>query len=220
MDAQTTQLHRRPMGLRENAWLRALARGLQQHGATPNTVSLASIACAALGGACLLGSHWAGPHIALTLLLLAPALMGLRGLCNLIDGMIAVEGGLRTRSGEVFNDVPDRVSDLILFAAAGYAALETSWGVPLGWTAGALAIMTAYARLLGGALGTPQFFTGPMAKPHRMAVLSLACVAAAVERIAAGSSWSLVAGLGVIAAGCVVTTAVRVRKIVVTLESA
>ena len=29
-----------------------------------------------------------------------------RLLCNLLDGMVAVEGGKRSKSGELYNDVP------------------------------------------------------------------------------------------------------------------
>lgn len=207
------------MGFRSAAWAGALAQALQRRGVTPNAVSLCSVLFAAMAGACLLGSRRVPPTEAAGLLVLAPAFVGLRALCNLLDGMIAVEGGLRTKSGEVFNDAPDRLSDLILFSTAGYGALETQVSVPAGCLAAALAIMTAYARYLGGALGTPQYFAGPLAKPQRMAVLVTACLAAALERVVWGSTWSLVVGLVVIAVGCGLTIARRLAKIVRFLES-
>lgn len=33
-----------------------------------------------------------------------------RLLCNLLDGMVAVEGGKRSKSGELYNDVPGLIS--------------------------------------------------------------------------------------------------------------
>jgi len=40
--------------------------------------------------------------------------------CNLLDGMVAIEGGLKTPAGELFNDVPDRISDPLILVGAGY----------------------------------------------------------------------------------------------------
>jgi hypothetical protein len=43
-----------------------------------------------------------------------------------------------------------------------------------------LAALTAYVRVTGASLGMGQDFRGPMAKQHRMAVLTAACLLAAV----------------------------------------
>ena len=209
---------RRPMAFRHQRWARALAQRLGAAGVTPSAVSLTSIAFSLLAAAALVISARLPAGAAAVLLVAAPVLVALRGICNLIDGMIAVEGGRRTASGEVFNDFPDRVSDVALFVAAGYAAHDATWGVPLGWLAAVLAVATAYTRMLGGALGARQPFCGPMAKPARMAVLSAASVAATAERLLVGTSWSLVGGLGLIVLGCMVTVARRLARIVRELE--
>ncbi len=208
------------MGFRAWSVMQRIARWLTATGVTPNAVSFASIGFSAGAGGLLLWSARVAGVGGAACLLGVPVLVGLRGLCNLFDGMIAVEGGRKTKSGEVFNDVPDRVSDLAMLVPAGYAVGDSSWAVPLGWAAGALAILVAYARMLGGALGTPQFFSGPMAKPHRMAVLSAASVAAAVEQLVGGTRWALLGGLAIIVLGCLWTTWRRLRQIVVTLETA
>jgi hypothetical protein len=39
-----------------------------------------------------------------------------------------------------------------------------------------LAVVTAYIRVFGGALGFALDFRGPMAKQHRMAVLTVGCL--------------------------------------------
>jgi hypothetical protein len=55
------------------------------------------------------------------------------------------------------------------------------WDIPLGWVAAVLSVLTAYIRVLGGTLTGTQSFIGPMAKQHRMAILTLACVGSIVE---------------------------------------
>src|SRR5439155_1544730 len=80
----------------------------------------------------------------------------LRLLCNLLDGMVAIEGGLQSKSGDVFNEVPDRVSDALILLGAGYAtapALGLAWAGALGSAAALLAVLTAYVRALGATVG-------------------------------------------------------------------
>jgi hypothetical protein len=52
-----------------------------------------------------------------------------------------------------------------------------------------------------------------MAKPHRMAVLTAACVLGAVELWAYGSQWALTAAAWIIAVGSLVTCATRAAAI-------
>ena len=105
------------------------------------------------------------------------AIGGIQGrlLCNLLDGMVAIEGGRKTRAGDIFNDLPDRISDPLIIVPAGYAITSLPFGPDLGWLAAVVALLTAYVRVLGHSAGTPDFFVGPMAKQHRMAVLTVAC---------------------------------------------
>lgn len=113
----------------------------------------------------------------------AAACIQLRLLCNLLDGMVAIEGGMKSPLGGLYNEVPDRIADVAILMAAGYS---NNWvvkvgGMPLGWIAAVLAMMTAYIRVLGGTLVGKQSFIGPMAKQHRMFVLTLACFGALIE---------------------------------------
>lgn len=55
------------------------------------------------------------------LFLLAAAMIQGRLLCNLMDGLMAIEGNLKSASGEIYNDAPDRVSDALILVGAGYA---------------------------------------------------------------------------------------------------
>ena len=139
--------------------------------------------------------------------------MQLRLLANLMDGMLAIEGGKRSRTGTLFNEIPDRIADVLLLAAAGYAVTWISWGESLGWGAAVAAVLTAYVRLLGGSLGLTQHFCGPMAKPHRMAVLTAACLLSMIEVAYGYEGRVLAVALAVIAAGSIVTFVRRTRLI-------
>src|SRR5260370_21876219 len=136
------ELARRPLKSRQQAWATALSRWLTIRHVRPNSISVASVVFSAIGAACLLTGSTLG-------FLTAALCIQLRLLCNLLDGMVAVEGGMRSASGEIYNDLPDRLSDGILLVAAGYAAPGPIFGPALGWSAALVAIMTAYVGLLG-----------------------------------------------------------------------
>jgi phosphatidylglycerophosphate synthase len=192
---------------------------LVQRGVTPNAISVASVAFALLAGVCLAASRFAMPWWARSLLFLgAIAGIQLRLLCNLFDGMVAVEGGKAGKAGEIYNDFPDRLADPIILAAAGYAAARLPGAIDIGWAAAAMSLLTAYTRVLGRSVGAGIYFTGPMAKQHRMALMTLACALAAVL-----TPWGLSAGvlwgaLILIALGCIVTVVRRLWRIVIDLE--
>ena len=195
---------RRPLASRGSAFARKAVALLLKTSVTPNQISVASVGIAALGAVALaFAPRWP------LLFLVAAAAVQLRLVCNLLDGMVAVEGGRGTPVGALYNEVPDRVADTLFLVAWGLALDMPS----LGWAAALAAALTAYLRVLGGALGQPQDFRGPMAKQHRMALLTGVCVLAFAERLALGSTWALQAGLWVVAAGSLVTCVTRTRAI-------
>jgi phosphatidylglycerophosphate synthase len=204
---------RRPLKTRQRRWAQALAASLARTGLTPNQISVASVVFAAAGGACLAASGATSPGARALLLVAAAGGIQLRLLCNLLDGMVAVEGGKRTPTGELYNDVPDRFADVALLAGAGYGASSFSWGPDLGWAAAAVAVTTAYVRYVGAATGAPQLFIGPMAKQHRMAALTLACLVGAGEALAGLPGRAVPAALALVVAGGAVTVARRLRAI-------
>ncbi len=212
---------RRPIQARDTKWAAAIAQWLTKAGLRPNQISLLSIGFAAIAGACLLGSgHAQATWAQCILLLAAAAAMQLRLLCNLFDGMVAVEGGFKTRSGEIFNEFPDRFSDLLVFLGAGYSLAATRWGVELGWTAALLAVLTAYIRALGASAGASQQFCGPMAKPQRMAVMTAACLLSVPEVLLRWHVSMLACALGIVVLGCVLTVWRRTVRVVKELEQA
>ena len=214
----TEPINRRQLATRAAAWPHAIARGLARAGIKPNHVSLASIVVAVVGTLALcLASGRTGSEAAGWLVLGAIGIQ-LRLLCNLLDGLLAIEGGLKSKTGDLYNEVPDRVADIALLLGAGYA-LDTAWGVTLGWSAAVLALLTAYVRLLGGSFGFVQDFGGPMAKQHRMFTLTVGAVAAAIEVVGRGTIWSLAIALGIIAVGSAVTLVRRTGRIARALDA-
>lgn len=191
--------NRRPLTSRSTAWARFLADLLIRARISPNAISVVSVLFAAVGAASLVYSPNAGGLVA------TAACVQLRLLCNLLDGMVAIEGKRQSPTGALYNEIPDRFADSLFIVALGYAI-----GVPaLGWFGALAAAVTAYIRVLGGSLVLPQDFRGPMAKPHRMAVLTGACVLGAVEWWLNGSQWALTVAAWIIAAGSLVTCATR-----------
>ncbi|MCZ0734227.1 CDP-alcohol phosphatidyltransferase family protein [Phreatobacter sp. AB_2022a] len=163
---------RRPLSSRDSAWAQAIARTLSSQTITPNQISQASVIAAFLaGGAFWLAGQTGGLGRAL-LLATAALFCQLRLLCNLFDGMVAMEGGKAEPDGPFWNEFPDRVADILILAGLGFGANAPA----LGLAAAAAAILTAYVRELGRACGAPSDFSGPMAKQHRMAVVTAAAV--------------------------------------------
>jgi len=208
---------RRPLKVRGLNIVNLVAQWLSQRSITPNQISIASVAFAALAALCLWLTSVAVEQAG-WLFLLAGLLIQFRLLCNLFDGMVAVEGGQSTPSGELFNDIPDRFADALLFAAAGYACVNEPWGSLLGWTAATLSVTTAYVRTLVISVGAPVDFGGPMAKQHRMAVLTGACVFAAVTSIFGSAGWVIMAALCIVVVGCALTLYNRITRAYQSLE--
>jgi phosphatidylglycerophosphate synthase len=162
---------RRPLASRSTRWAAFLSTAAVRAGLTADGISILSLFFAAAGSAGLiwLPAPWN--------LAACAAGVQLRLLCNLLDGMVAIEGGRKSKLGVLYNEVPDRVADSLFLVALGYAI-----GMPwLGWLGALAAAVTAYIRVLGGTYGLAQDFRGPMAKQHRMATLTLGCLLSLVE---------------------------------------
>lgn len=156
------------------------------------------------------------PHVSGTservLWIAAGLLVPFRLLCNMLDGMVAVGRGIASPVGELYNEIPDRISDMATLIGLGFATM----GNPtLGAIVAALAVLVAYVRAAAKVAGAPQDYRGPMAKQQRMMVVVLVCLwMACVPR-----DWRLLSdrpimGLGVsvpnvallvIGLGCVLT---------------
>jgi phosphatidylglycerophosphate synthase len=186
-------------------------------GIHPNWVSYSSMVAAAGSGLCF----WqAGGYP--VLLLPAAGFLYIRLWLNMLDGMVALESGQASRTGEIANELPDRISDVVIFVGVGHSGLCAPLG---GYWAAIAALLVAYVGTLGQAVGARREFGGVMSKPWRMVVLHLGAW------ITLGLLWwgngeITYGGLTVldwthivIIAGCLQTMLVRLVRIVRTLQS-
>src|SRR6266481_5091192 len=163
-------IDRRPIATRNRRWAQSATMWLASRNVSPNVISIAGMcACIAAGIALSLTSvtyhrvFW----------LIAALGAQLRLTANMLDGMVALASGRASRTGELYNEIPDRVSDAAVFIGAGYAS---GGNVALGYIATILSIFTAYVRAAGKIAGAPNEFCGPMAKHHRMLAITIACL--------------------------------------------
>ncbi|VVQ33576.1 hypothetical protein PS943_03376 [Pseudomonas fluorescens] len=202
--------NRRPIKTRSAGWARRITDILVKRDISPNQISVASIAFAFAGVVALnidsgvIGSICCAIGIQLRLL------------CNLFDGMVAIEGGKKSDIGSLYNEFPDRIADSLLIVGLGYAIGQSD----LGWFAALAAALTAYVRVFGGSIGLKQTFIGPMAKQHRMAVMTAGLLLNAVEANVYGTHYVLLIALAVIAIGSVATCVTRTLAIARQLKGA
>src|SRR5262249_30269811 len=129
-------------------------------GIHPNLVSYASIVASAAAGLCF----WQAAA-APVLLVAAVGFCYVRLWLNMLDGMVALASGQASRTGEIANELPDRISDVLIFVGVAHSGLCH----PLaGYWAAILAVLVAYVGTLGQAVGARREFSGWMAKPWRM----------------------------------------------------
>ena len=150
-------------------------------------------------GAALAGTAWVDEQLAQRLLWLAGVvLIQLRGMCNVLDGVVAVETQQVSPSGQLYNEVPDRISDAATLIGAGFAIGGDPW---LGCLAALLAVFVAYVRAQSTVAGAPQDYCGPMAKPMRMTVVTIAAAYIAATPSAWQPAWGPQQQWGIMAAG-------------------
>lgn len=171
----------------------------------PDVISYFSMVAAALAAACFWQSSrypW--------LLWVAPAFCYLRLWCNMLDGMVALAAGKASCRGEILNDLPDRVSDVVIFVGVAHSG----WCCPFGaYWAAILAVFTAYVGMFGQAVGAHREFSGLMAKPWRMAALHVGAWLTLAWRSRYGGLTVLDWTCLVVIVGCVQTVAARLRRI-------
>jgi len=195
--------NRRPIKTRSAGWARHITDILVKRDISPNQISVASIAFALVGVVALnIDSGVVGS-------ICCAIGIQLRLLCNLFDGMVAIEGGKKSDIGSLYNEFPDRIADSLLIVGLGYAIGQSD----LGWFAALAAALTAYVRVFGGSIGLKQTFIGPMAKQHRMAVMTAGLLLNAIEASVYGTHYVLLIALAVIAIGSVATCVTRTLAI-------
>jgi phosphatidylglycerophosphate synthase len=223
MSESYTPTDRRPIKSRERSLWKRVAGSLIRAGVPANSISIAGMVSGILAGAALgftaqAPAPWPG-----ILFVAAAACIQIRLIANMLDGMVAVGSGRASPVGELYNEVPDRVSDAAALIGAGYAL----GGEPvLGYVAALAAVMTAYIRAVGKGAGAGSDFSGPMAKQQRMAVLTGAALAAGLLpgslswQWGPAGRWSWVAlALWIISAGGLITFGRRLLRLAAKLRA-
>lgn len=181
-------------------------------GIHPNLVSYSSIAASAGAGLCF----WQAAK-ASWLLIAAVGFCYLRLWLNMLDGMVALASGKASRTGEIANELPDRISDVVIFVGVAHSQL---CHVLTGYWVAIFALLVAYVGTLGQAVGVQREFSGMMSKPWRMVALHIgAWITLGLLWWGDGAiryggmtilDWTLLA----ILAGCVQTIWIRLVRIV------
>jgi phosphatidylglycerophosphate synthase len=183
----------------------------------PDAVSYFSIVASAIAAVCFWQSsrwHW--------LLLIGPLFCYLRLWLNMLDGMVALASGKASLRGEILNDLPDRVSDVLIFVGVAHSGL---CAIVSGYWVAIFAVLTAYVGMFGQAVGVQREFSGVMAKPWRMVTLhvgawiTLALLWWGSGNIRFGSltviDWTCLIIMG----GCVQTIWIRLARIMKSLRA-
>jgi phosphatidylglycerophosphate synthase len=214
---------RRPLATRQRPAARRVAAWLAAAKVSPNAVSWFGLLCGIGAGAALAATSLTEGPAARAAWIGGAALVQLRLAANMFDGMVAERLARSSPVGELYNEVPDRISDVATLVGLGYAA---GGDVVLGFVAACVALFVAYTRAFGAGAGAGQEFCGPMAKPHRMftvTVFALYCgvaPAAWQPRLGTGD-WGPAAGcLALIIAGGLWTAGRRLRRVAATLREA
>jgi phosphatidylglycerophosphate synthase len=191
---------RRPIAARRWPVWQHAASWLVRRGVSPNGISLAGMGCGIAAGVALSATAYT-PGWEQLAWLAGAVLIQLRLLANLLDGMVAIESGRASPVGELYNEVPDRVSDTAILVGAGYAA---GGDIVLGYVAACVALFTAYVRAMGKAAGAPQEYCGPMAKQQRMALVTFVALYCGLTPGDWQPTWGAPPGRGLVAAGLLV----------------
>jgi phosphatidylglycerophosphate synthase len=208
---------RRPIASRERKIWQRLAAFLAVRNVSANLISILGMAVGIVAGIALCATGRVDGWQQRILWLAAAIGIQLRLLANMLDGMVAIASQRASPLGELYNELPDRVSDCAIIIGAGYAA----GGAPtLGYLAACIAVVTAYVRAVGKAAGASNLFLGPMAKPHRMFTLTLASILLFAFPARWQPDWTdrhfglIAAALAIIILGGCITTYRRVAAIV------
>ena len=209
-------IDRRPIKSRNTGWAQRATQFLVNLGASPNNISIVGMLAAVAAGVSLYFTDVATGTSQRALWLSAGLLCQVRLLCNLFDGMVAVKRGIASPKGDLYNEIPDRVSDAAVFIGLGYSA---GGDLAMGYIAALVSVFVAYVRAAAKSIGAPNDYCGPMAKPQRMAIVTIVAMYMAFSP----ASWRLPWGesnivLVVVVVGGIVTAVRRLMRAAKHLE--
>ena len=202
---------RRPIAAVFQRTAGAATRFCVRLGIHPDAISYLSIVAGLIGAICFWESgttRW--------LLIIAPLFCYLRLWFNMLDGMVAFAAGRASRRGEILNDLPDRISDIVIFVGVAHSGLMNPF---IGYWAAIFAVLTSYVGVFGQALGVQREFGGIMSKPWRMVALHAgAWLTFFLGAQSSGTFTIFDWTCFVVIAGCVETIVVRLKRITAALQ--
>jgi len=207
---------RRPINSRDTRWAHRIANWLAEKQISPNAISVFGMLAAMVAGVAFAMTSQFEAVPQRLLWLVGGMLCQIRLLCNLFDGMVAVQQNQASLKGELYNEVPDRISDMAIFVGL---AFSISGDLVAGFAAAMLAVFVAYVRAMAKSIGAKNDYCGPMAKPQRMALVTLL----AAYMTLAPSDWHSQFGdvrivLWVVVVGCVLTSIRRLGRAAKSLD--
>lgn len=203
---------RRPIAQLFRATAQTATRLCLRAGIHPDAISYLSVVAAVAAAICFWKS-FAHP----ALLMVAPLFCFLRLWLNMLDGMVAIAAGKTSARGELVNDLPDRISDVVIFVGVAHSGWMNSL---LGYWSAIFALLTAYVGLFGQALGVQREYSGMMSKPWRMVALGIgAWITFASQSVPIQRFSILDLTCLFIIAGCLRTIFVRLKRILIALHN-
>jgi CDP-diacylglycerol--glycerol-3-phosphate 3-phosphatidyltransferase len=142
---------------------RGLGRALVRTGISPDTLTLLSVALAAL----------AVPLAATGRFEAAGALFAAGSAFDALDGIVARSRGAASDAGEMLDATVDRYADALGFVGLAVFYRDSGWRLSIVLAALVGSMMVSYVRAKGDALGI-SLPPGLMRRPERVAYLSLA----------------------------------------------
>ena len=207
-------IDRRPVATRNRKWAQSATTWLASGNVSQNAISIAGMCACIVSSLALALSSVEYNRV---FWLIAALRAELRLTTNMLDEMVALASARDSKVGELYNEVPDRVSDAAVLIGAGCA-----WdgNVALGYIATIPGIFTACVRAAGKIAGAPNEFVGSMAKQHRMLVITIASLYSVVVprsgqilHLDDFDMGVMGVALTVIIAGCVITVLRRFKRI-------
>lgn len=205
---------RRPIPQREAKWAKQITAKLIEYDISPNAISIASIGFAFLGFLLFCLAGFSDGFFRSFCLIFAALCVLLRLLCNLFDGMVAIEGNKQSLDGALWNEFPDRIADVLFIVGMGLClAYNNLIPISIAWIAAVGAVLTAYIREMGEKLGTAPDFSGPFAKPQRMWLVGGSAVLSAFEGLWGWNFIILSVAMYILLLGTIITLVSRVIRL-------
>jgi phosphatidylglycerophosphate synthase len=134
----------------------------------PDVITWMSFLFSIAAGVCLFKANLRWP------LLLTPIFITLRCMCNLLDGMVAIERKMTSTRGEALQDMVDRFSDSCTLLGVAFSSFGD---LRLGIFAMTIMLISSHIGVLKKAVGGKREYGGILGKGDRFFLIGVASIA-------------------------------------------